>query len=214
MTDDLYAALGVAPTASTDEVRAAYRRRARKAHPDAGGSPDEFTAITRAKHILVDPRRRERYDRDGVTDDAPDNREAAAVQTVVQAVNAVVEEYARNGIDPGSRDVGADARTSIRDFIRRVETAQEKGRAAARKKRAIAKRFKTKKRGGVNRIAQAFLADAATIERAADADEDKKAVALRALEILDEHAYDFEPEAMTTLNRFGGFPPSATGLWR
>lgn len=204
MTDDLYAALGVAPTASTEEVRAAYKRRAKRAHPDAGGARQDFEKITRARNVLVDPRRRERYDRDGAADDAPDNREAGAVQTVVQAVNVVIDEYAKNNIDPATRDVAADARTSIRDFIAQVEAAQRKGRDAARRKRGLAKRFRTKKRGVVNRIAAAFLADAAVIEHAADADEDKKNVALRALEILDEHAYDFEPEsALTAMRPFG-----------
>lgn len=203
MTDDLYAALGVAPTASTDEVRTAYKRRAKKAHPDAGGDVDDFDRITRAKNVLVDPRRRERYDRDGVTDDAPDNREVAAVQTVVQAINAVIAEYAKNNIDPATRDVAADARTSIRDFIAQVEAAQRGGREAAKKKRAIAKRFRTRKRGAANRIAQAFLADAAAIERGVEADEDKKKVALRTLEILDEHAYDFEPELALSASALG-----------
>jgi curved DNA-binding protein CbpA len=39
---DLYAALGVARDADRADIRRAYRDKARSAHPDAGGSPEEF----------------------------------------------------------------------------------------------------------------------------------------------------------------------------
>lgn len=41
--------LGVRPTATPDEIRAAYRERAMKAHPDQGGSDAEMAALNRAR---------------------------------------------------------------------------------------------------------------------------------------------------------------------
>jgi len=66
MTEDLYAALGVARTATGDEIKRAYRRMARQHHPDA--NPDEpgaearFKEIAHAYEVLSDPHRRQRYD--------------------------------------------------------------------------------------------------------------------------------------------------------
>lgn len=40
-TIDLYAELGVAREANAVDIRRAYRRRAKHAHPDAGGSPGQ-----------------------------------------------------------------------------------------------------------------------------------------------------------------------------
>jgi hypothetical protein len=60
---DLYEILGVAPTATTDEIRAAYRARARAAHPDSGGSSGLFRMLRNAHDTLVDPDRRRAYDR-------------------------------------------------------------------------------------------------------------------------------------------------------
>jgi DnaJ domain len=55
--------LGVAVTATAEEVRAAYRRAARDHHPDAGGDPRRMRDVNAAWHVLGDPGRRAAYDR-------------------------------------------------------------------------------------------------------------------------------------------------------
>ena len=72
----LYDALGVEAGASADEIKAAYWRRAKKSHPDAGGSAQEFGDVKLAHAVLSDPERRARYDRAGeVEDPEPNNVE-------------------------------------------------------------------------------------------------------------------------------------------
>jgi curved DNA-binding protein CbpA len=59
----LYELLGLTRTATDDEVRTAYRRTARRVHPDAGGSEHEFRRVHAAYRVLGDPGRRQAYDR-------------------------------------------------------------------------------------------------------------------------------------------------------
>jgi molecular chaperone DnaJ len=62
---DYYAVLGVARTASVDEIRSAYRKLARQFHPDVNSDPDagqRFKQVSEAYEILSDPERRQRYD--------------------------------------------------------------------------------------------------------------------------------------------------------
>ena len=66
MADDLYATLGVARTASDDEIRKAYRKLAKELHPDVNASKqaeEQFKKIGAANDILSDPVRRRQYDR-------------------------------------------------------------------------------------------------------------------------------------------------------
>jgi molecular chaperone DnaJ len=66
---DLYEVLGVRPDAGDDEIKRAYRRKARQHHPDANaGDPEaeaRFKEVSFAYEVLRDPERRARYDRYG-----------------------------------------------------------------------------------------------------------------------------------------------------
>ena len=67
MARDPYETLGVSRTASADEIRAAFRKTAKKNHPDLNpgdkAAEDRFKAANAANEILSDPERRARFDR-------------------------------------------------------------------------------------------------------------------------------------------------------
>lgn len=64
-TQKYYDVLGVSKTASTDEIKKAFRKLALKAHPDKGGDPEQFKDISVAYEVLGDPEKRKLYDKFG-----------------------------------------------------------------------------------------------------------------------------------------------------
>ncbi len=64
---DYYATLGVSKDASSDEIKRAFRKLARKHHPDTGGDEARFKEINEAYEVLSDDKKRQMYDQFGST---------------------------------------------------------------------------------------------------------------------------------------------------
>jgi curved DNA-binding protein CbpA len=94
MSGDLYEVLGVKRDADADVLRSAFRRKAKKTHPDVGGSAEEFAAIEQAYRVLSDPEARARYDATGeVPERAPDNSEAAALGIIGNMLVSIIGSH-------------------------------------------------------------------------------------------------------------------------
>jgi hypothetical protein len=59
---DYYRVLGVGENASKPDIDRAYRKAARKRHPDGGGSDEAMKSLNEAHEILSDPETRKAYD--------------------------------------------------------------------------------------------------------------------------------------------------------
>ena len=90
-TKDYYGALGIKKSASAEEIRKAFRKLARKYHPDVNpgdkAAEEKFKAISEANDVLSDPKKRKIYDQLGFYSDNIDP--------------AAAEAYARGGGQPG-----------------------------------------------------------------------------------------------------------------
>jgi molecular chaperone DnaJ len=90
-TKDYYGALGVKKSATTDEIKKAFRKLARKHHPDVNpgdkSAEEKFKTISEANEVLSDPKKRKIYDQLGFYSDNIDP--------------AAAEAYAAQGGTPG-----------------------------------------------------------------------------------------------------------------
>lgn len=108
-----YDELGLTPDATPDEVKAAYRARAMKHHPDRGGDPDRMMSVQAAYGTLKDPEQRDRYDTTGGLEDTP------AEERLMQLI--------RSAVDNGNWriDIVEDMRLQLRGVMRSVINAND-----------------------------------------------------------------------------------------
>lgn len=117
----LYEDLGVAPDATPEEVKRAYRKRAQQSHPDKpGGDADVFHQVTVAYQVLSDPGRRAQYDATGTVDDGPE-------QLAERMVAEVLDRFISN------EELEGDIIERCRQHFRGQIAGQEREKTSARK---------------------------------------------------------------------------------
>ena len=127
---DYYELLGVSREATQEEIKRAYRRQARRYHPDANpndtAAEDRFKELNKAYSVLSDPDKRQRYDAFG-----PDGVEglvgAGAGDPFMATFEDLVGQFFGAGPFGGGRRArsrsrrGADAGVRVQlDFVEAV----------------------------------------------------------------------------------------------
>lgn len=131
----LYDDLGVDRTADTATIKKAYRKRAKKAHPDSGGTTEEFKSLSLAYDVLSDEEKRARYDATGDTG-------ATFNEIEIIVSHLIIAAFQRDGSNPirsvlqevDQRRAGVRQQKAELEFKRnRVQRNLEKFQKANRK---------------------------------------------------------------------------------
>lgn len=98
---DYYKILGLSKNASTEDIKKAYRKLARKYHPDVNPNNKEahkkFQEINEANEVLSDPEKRKKYDQYGKDWQHAEQFEKARQQQQRQRTHSGGEEYFGGG---------------------------------------------------------------------------------------------------------------------
>lgn len=95
MPRDYYVVLGIAASATAEEIHAAFRCRSKKLHPDvSGGDSGPFLELQEAYSVLSDPARRGAYDRAPVPIEVRSTRQPPRASMIPLRRRAVAEPIA------------------------------------------------------------------------------------------------------------------------
>src|SRR5258708_31774088 len=106
---DYYELLGVKKSASAEDIRKAFRKLARKYHPDVNpdkAAEEKFKAISEANDVLSDPKKRKIYDQIGYYSDNIDPATADAYAR--SGASAAAGSSGFPGAQPGASGQGFD----------------------------------------------------------------------------------------------------------
>lgn len=133
--NDPYTILGVPRTANAAEVKRAYRKRAKKAHPDrVGGSKEAMQEINKAYALLEDPKKRAAYDA-GEDPDRP--AQSIPEQAKGLLVSAMESVYAQ--VKESDNMADALRRTLAAAILGQTQELAKAERAAKKAERVLAK---------------------------------------------------------------------------
>jgi uncharacterized protein YunC (DUF1805 family) len=184
----LYDQLGVEPTATQQEIDAAYRTAAKHLHPDAGGSEEEFKRVGTAATVLRDPAARARYDSTGqYGGSAHDDPDAAAYSVALGAFTLHMQQAIQHGREPTHVDLLALVRQQLQGEIQQCEQQVASMRTNVQRMRNVAARVR-----GAAKLQTMLQAEAANVERAAAAMLAGLQPRHRALELLASASFDVE----------------------
>lgn len=184
----LYTELDIAPGATPAEIDKAYRQRARTAHPDAGGSAEAFHTLSHAYAVLSDPERRKAYDETGYEGElAADDIVGRAMERIQALVVSVLESelpFEQVDLIAPIRDTLTKQKSDVGAGIRKLEKQ-------AKRAEAMAARFR--RQSGDNIIRKTLERRAADTREMAEKTRREEAVFAKAIELLADYSFDFEP---------------------
>lgn len=186
-----YEQLGVDTDATPDQIKQAYRARAREKHPDKGGTADDFAPVARAYEVLSDPGRRLLYDSAGVDSRPP---------IEVEAQNALLTLISQAFAEPDGTPIIEVARMTIEAVA--AEGPKQIAALKARRKKLITKRDKISTTGDMNLVHMVIDTELKGIEANLANLEHQAELHVVCLAELEKYTEETEPEPVKLRGSF------------
>lgn len=205
-----YKILHIEKNATNEQIGAAYKKLAKKYHPDVNnGDSEMFLTIKRARDTLMDAEARAFYDSHGMGKDAREALLKRAHQEINNMVINIVDNLPLSNVK--HMHIIAEMRKALNAAINNNKTAKKEAEAKLKKAREYHKEIEARliRRAGAHDL---FAAAFANIERHSQHQIDNHAEIIQtceiALELLKD--YDFKPDEQIRQRASFIYTPTAT----
>lgn len=122
---DIYEVFGIDKNANNDEIKKAYRKKAKENHPDiVKDKREEFEKINKYYKVLMNPLSRKKYDETGKIDSDNNNDKPTAMEFVAHLFETTMAEMR----DPKKDDlfdmIGTKIEKNIYEFTKTIDKAK------------------------------------------------------------------------------------------
>lgn len=185
-----YKILDVEEAASAEDIKRAYREKAKEAHPDAGGTNGDFQKLSAAYTLLSDPKARERYDRTGSTAPKPNVREQAKTKLASLMIQTI-ERHAKMATDESS-PICWDLKGEILAALHGERDGNKAKLDNVRKSLKYVRRIEAKLKRGDGFLNAVLLEQAKGMEGLIESIQTELSIIKKAMGIIER--YKFEPD--------------------
>lgn len=201
----LYEKLGVKKDVTKDEIKKAYRKLAKKLHPDAGGDKKEFSEISVAYDNLKDDAKRAHYDEYGDVKAATDPIKGQALEVLTSAINQLIEKHDDDiiYIDVVS-DITKMIDGNLKDLNKERDRQIKLKKSIEAKEEIFAQRLEHKDGGRINIFMSVIRQKLSVVENNINHLNTQQEILDKCLEMLGEYSFnaDEKPESNTP-RKFG-----------
>lgn len=199
-----YEILGVSHDATQETIIDAFKRLAKKTHPDNGGDETEFAKVKAAGDILRDPEKRKKFDEDGFFHkNRPDSINSMAIEKVAHFFINSIDASLDSNINLDGLDLIVGATKFFNISIKESHEQIERLKRRIKQYEKAIKRLKTKRKNDV--IKNMLTHHIASVKQNIAANEEQIKIIEKAKEILND--YEFSQEQGLILSPYGGQPP-------
>ena len=216
---DLYEALNINKSATKEQIKKAYRWKAKGAHPDRGGNAEDFHRISTAYTVLMNDQKKAHYDETGNYNEKVNNIDQQAFQELFALINKVISELIAGNVDVIYKNVIKTVHAGIKQGIDRTVNIIKDAKKKAKNLEKLKKRFNYTG-DKINIVDGVFDQQSKALAIQIKQQEDVRIIGEKMLELLKDYEFrvDEKDQDDFTLLRNGIFryvkvDTSSTGAW-
>jgi curved DNA-binding protein CbpA len=185
MKKSLYDKLGVDKNASKDEIKNAYRKKAKENHPDAGGDKEVMSELAETYSILSNDKKRAKYDATGETKETPFG------ERFMGFINEIFVRMIEEEGDVVHKDLIKAFQNKAKVILNELIKAKQKQERSQKKFAEVLTRLKSKNNKHVFMVLESKQND---LKQSISQYEDEIEFINKCIDALKSYYYDFEQQ--------------------